>query len=82
MDAVAAWILLPLVLLLASWGTGLLVERLLGTELEGGLAVPLGFGATMVVLSVPYGLGLPATVATAEAAVEWIRRDLRTRTAA
>jgi hypothetical protein len=68
-DAVAAWILLPLVLLLASWGTGLLVERLLGTELEGGLAVPLGFGATMVVLSVPYGLGLPATVATPVIAV-------------
>ena len=64
MDAVAAWILLPLAVLVASWGTGLLVERVVSAELDGGLTIPLGFAATMVLLRVPYGLGLPATVAT------------------
>ena len=64
MDAVAAWILLPLVLGLASWGTGLLVERAFGIELDGGLIVPMGFATTMVLLSVPYRLGAPAAVAT------------------
>jgi hypothetical protein len=65
MDAVAAWILLPLVLGAASWGTGLLVERVFGVELEGGLVLPFGFAATMVLLSVPYRLGADGAVSTA-----------------
>ena len=64
MDAVASWILLPLALALASWGVGLLVERVLRTELPGGLVLPLGFAGTMVLLSVPYSVGLGASVAT------------------
>ena len=64
MDALASWILLPVAVAVAAWGAGLLVERLLRTELEDGLALPIGFAATMVLLSVPYGLGLSASVAT------------------
>ncbi len=64
MDAVASWILLPLALALVSWGVGLLVERVLRTELDGGLVLPLGFAGSMVLLSVPYGVGLGASVAT------------------
>jgi hypothetical protein len=64
MDAVAAWILLPLVLGLASWGAGLLVERVFGIELDGGLVVPMGFATTMVLLSIPYRLGASGAVAT------------------
>jgi hypothetical protein len=63
-DAVAAWILLPLTLLVASWGTGLLVERAFGVALDGGLVLPFGFAATMVLLSVPYRLGADAAVTT------------------
>src|SRR4051812_1385014 len=43
MDELASWILLPLVVVLASWGTGLLVERVFRTELPDGLVLPLGF---------------------------------------
>ena len=64
MDELASWILLPIVVVLASWGTGLLVERVFRTELPDGLVLPLGFAATMVLLSVPYRLGASAAVAT------------------
>jgi hypothetical protein len=80
MDALAAWILLPLVLVVASWGTGLLVERLFRSELDGGLVIPVGFAGTMAILSVPYRIGFGAAVATpvlgiAVALGLWLGRD-------
>ena len=63
MDALASWFLLPLVVVASSWGIGLLLERLLGTELEDGLALPVGFAGSMVQLSLPYGVGLGAPAA-------------------
>jgi hypothetical protein len=65
MEAFTAWFLVPVVVVVASWGVGLLVERLLRTEFADGLVLPLGFTASMVVLSVPYGLGFSAPVALA-----------------
>jgi hypothetical protein len=65
MDALTSWFLVPVVLIVASWGVGLLVERVLRTKLEDGLVLPIGFAASMVLLSVPYGLGLSAPVALA-----------------
>lgn len=65
MEAFASWFLLPVTVVLASWGTGLLVERVLRTEFEDGLTLPVGFAASMVLLSVPYSLGFPAPVALA-----------------
>jgi hypothetical protein len=69
MDAIASWFLLPLVLVASSWGVGLLLERLMRSELEDGLVLPVGFAGSLVLLSVPYGLGFPATVALAVAAM-------------
>jgi hypothetical protein len=65
MDAIAAWFLLPLVLVASSWGIGLLVERLLRTEFADGLVLPVGFAGSLVLLSLPYGFGLPAPAALA-----------------
>jgi len=63
MDAFASWFLLPLVLVASCWGVGLLVERLVRTELEDGLVLPVGFAGSMVLLSIPYGVGLSAPAA-------------------
>ena len=60
MDELAAWLLTPLVLTLASLGVGLLVERAAATRLEGGLVLPVGFAASMVLLGAPFALGLGA----------------------
>jgi hypothetical protein len=65
MDALAAWILLPIAVAACSWGVGLLAERVLRTELDGGLVFPLGFAIALVLLSVPYTLGFGATPSTA-----------------
>jgi hypothetical protein len=64
-DELASWILLPLALVLASWGTGLLVSRAFRTEVPDGLVLPLGFAGTMVLLSIPYRLGAAGPLATA-----------------
>ena len=40
------------------------MERAFGVELDGGLVLPFGFAATMVLLSVPYRLGADAAVTT------------------
>jgi hypothetical protein len=45
----AAWILFPLVLLLASFGCGLLVRRLAGGELSALLLCPVGFALVLVI---------------------------------
>lgn len=80
MDALASWVLLPVVLVAASWGIGLLFERVVGTELEDGLVLPVGFAGSLGLLSLPYGLGLPAPAALAFIAVSiaagfWLGRD-------
>jgi hypothetical protein len=64
MDFVASWIILPSLLVALSLGVGLLVGRLAGVALPGGLTVAVGFGATLLVLSVPYSLGFGTAVAT------------------
>jgi hypothetical protein len=55
-----AWIALPLVVVGASWGVGLLVERLSGLRFPNGIAVTIGFVTSFVALAVPYQLGLGA----------------------
>jgi len=44
-----AWILFPLVLLLCSWGNGLLIRRLAGGGLSATLVVPVGFALIVAV---------------------------------
>ena len=55
-----AWIALPLLVVAASWGVGLLVEQLTRLRLPNGIAVTVGFVASFVALAVPYQLGLGA----------------------
>lgn len=47
----SAWVLFPLVLLVASLGCGLLVRRLAGGELPALLIVPVGFALVVVICS-------------------------------
>jgi hypothetical protein len=61
----AAWILLPLLVLLSAGGTGLLVERATRWTAPAGLTAPVGLAAVLLVLAVPYGLGFGAEVALA-----------------
>src|SRR3954464_11943478 len=65
MRYLVAWIGLPLLVVVASWGVGLLVERLTGLRFPNGIAVTVGFVASFVVLAVPYELGLGAAWAAA-----------------
>src|SRR3954463_12492185 len=58
MEQVVSWLLLPLVLVGISLGVGLLAERLTGVVVRGGLVLPLGFACSLVVVSLPYDLGL------------------------
>jgi hypothetical protein len=55
-----AWIALPLLVVVASWGVGLLVERLTRLRFPNGITVTVGFAASFVALAVPYQLGLGA----------------------
>src|SRR3954452_18087617 len=55
-----AWIALPLVAVAASWGVGLLVERLTRLRFPNGITVTVGFVASFVALALPYQLGLGA----------------------
>ncbi len=55
-----AWIALPLLVVAASWGVGLLLERLTRLRFAGGVTVTVGFVASFVALAVPYQLGLGA----------------------
>jgi hypothetical protein len=65
MDELAGWVLAPLFLALSSWGVGLLLERAAATRLEGGLVLPVGFAGSMVLLTLPFSLGLSAPFACA-----------------
>jgi hypothetical protein len=58
MDHVIAWLILPLLLATTSFGVGLAIERAARVRLPAGLAMPLGFAGSLVLLSFPYGLGL------------------------
>ncbi len=49
MSLVAAWLLFPLLLLVLSAGSGLLVERAAGTRLPGPLLAPVGLALMIVV---------------------------------
>jgi hypothetical protein len=80
MDEFAAWVLTPLVLALASWGVGLLLERAAATRLEGGLVLPVGFAGSIVLLTLPFTVGLGAPFAfvllvVAAAAGAFLARD-------
>jgi hypothetical protein len=55
----AAWLLYPIVAVLISAGTGVLLSRAVGRPL-GLSALPLGFLATLVVFAFLLSLGLPA----------------------
>src|SRR4051812_14127454 len=55
-----AWIALPLLVVAASWGVGLLVEQLTRLRFPNGIALTVGFVASFVALAVPYQLGLGA----------------------
>src|SRR5829696_6570634 len=63
LDEFAAWVLTPLVLALSSWGVGLLLERAAATRLEGGLVLPVGFAGSIVLLTLPFTVGLGAPFA-------------------
>jgi len=58
MDYLVAWLLLPLLVAVTSLGVGLGVSRLSGVRLPAGLTLPLGFAASLVLLSFPFALGL------------------------
>jgi hypothetical protein len=51
--AVAAWVLLPLVVGVASLGCGLLLEIAAGTYLPGPLLIPAGFAVVVVASQFP-----------------------------
>ena len=84
-DSLAAWILLPLALYALGLGVGLLVERLSGFRLPNALLPAVGALASIVLVMIPYRLGLSAVVATpllvvAAGAGVWLaRRELRAR---
>ena len=80
LDEFAAWVLTPLVLALSSWGVGLLLERAAATRLEGGLVLPVGFAGSIVLLTLPFTVGLGAPFAfvllvIAAAAGAFLARD-------
>ena len=60
MEQLLAWIVLPALAVTTALGVGLLVERLVGARAPRGLVLPLGFAASVVLLAVPYSLGLGA----------------------
>ena len=55
-----AWIALPLLVVAASWGVGLLVEQLTRLRFPNGITMTVGFVASFVALALPYQLGLGA----------------------
>lgn len=65
----AAWILLPLLVLLSTCASGLLVERATGFKAPPGLTAPIGLAALLLLLAVPYGLGFGSAVALGVLAV-------------
>jgi hypothetical protein len=86
MTQVICWVIFPLVLALLSLGCGLLLERVAGARLPGGLLMPVGLAVIIVVAEVTTKSGAtarfttPAVVALALLGVvlgrPW-RRDLR-----
>ena len=64
MDELASWILLPIVVVLASWGTGLLVERGSGPSFRTAWSCRSALRPRWCCSSVPYRLGASAAVAT------------------
>ncbi len=60
MEQLLAWIVLPALAATTALGVGLLVERLVAARTPRGLVLPLGFAASVVLLAVPYSLGLGA----------------------
>jgi hypothetical protein len=61
MDALVSWLLVPLVLWVASLGIGLAAERVAGVALEGGATLALGFAAALTLGTLPGLVGLGAT---------------------
>jgi hypothetical protein len=55
-----AWVAFPLLVVVASYGVGLLVEQLTTLRFPNGIAVTVGFVASFLCLAVPYQLGLGA----------------------
>src|SRR2546426_658176 len=55
-----AWVALPLLVVAASCGVGLLVEQLTRLRFPNGITVTVGFVASFLSLAVPYQLGLGA----------------------
>jgi hypothetical protein len=79
MDFVLSWIIVPLLVAVLATGVGLLLRRVTGVQPPGGLLLPVGFGGTLLLLSVPYALGFGTAVATptlmlASAAGFWLER--------
>ncbi len=80
-----AWVLFPLVLLLCSWGCGLLVRRISGGTLSAGLIVPVGFALVLVVCTfftsfsslAPAAAPIAAALAALGLALEARSRSLR-----
>lgn len=58
MSYLIAWIALPLLVFVASWGVGLLVEQLARVRLPNGVTITLGFVCSFLALALPYELGL------------------------
>src|SRR5690348_4598698 len=75
-----AWVVLPILVVAASYGVGLLVEQLTRIRLPNGIAVTMGFAASFIALAVPYQLGLGAAWGAALLVVLalvgiWLARD-------
>src|SRR4051794_966201 len=83
MRYLVAWIGLPLLVVAASWGVGLLVEQLTRLRFPNGITATVGFVASFVALAVPYQVGLGAPwgaallVILATAGIVLARRRLR-----
>jgi hypothetical protein len=65
MRYLTAWIALPLLVVVASLGVGLLVERLTGLRFANGVTLTVGFAVSFVALALPYEVGLGAPWASA-----------------
>ncbi|MEJ7786016.1 MAG: hypothetical protein WKF96_14520 [Solirubrobacteraceae bacterium] len=63
--SLVAWLGLPLVLYLGSFGAGLLTERLVGWRVPDALLAPVGFCVAIVALLPGYRLGVGAWLAAA-----------------
>jgi hypothetical protein len=75
-----AWAVLPLLVVVTSWGVGLLVDRLARLRLPNGTVVTVGFAASLVSLAIPYQLGLgdpwgAALLVVLALAGLWLGRD-------